>query len=412
MLSRALKGSFYHRRKAVALILISVIMGSSIASGLIALTLELSKKIAREMRSFGANIVVEPREESKYLNEGDLAKIKTIFWRHNIIGFAPYLYGVVQVYSPKTTQSDRVVLAGTWFKHKLRVADKTFVTGTEKVIPWWLLQGRLLKAEEKEEILLGTTVAKKLGIKTGDLVKLSYQSKNKKVKVVGIVETGGVEDGQIFAPLALAQNIFNLPGKVSKVLVSAETVPLDAFGRKDPQKMSRREFEKWYCTAYVTSIAKQISEVIKASRVTPIWQIAEAEGKIMSKLSLIMIILAGITIIGAAVSVSTTMTTTILERRGEIGLMKAIGADSRQIFYLIVAEVITIGVIGSLFGFLVGLFLIRILGIVVFGSPVETKFLLLPLTIASALLVTLLGSLLPAKKAVDIETTTALRSWV
>jgi putative ABC transport system permease protein len=412
MLLRALKGSFYHRRKAVVLILISVIMGSSIASGLITLTLELSKKIAHEMRSFGANIMVEPRGESKYLAEEDLVKIKTIFWRHNIIGFAPYLYGVVQVYGQKTPQSDRVILAGTWFKHKLKLPDKTFVTGTEKVVPWWLLQGRSLKAQEKEGVLLGTNVAKRLRIKTGDLIKLSHRNRNQKVRVVGIVETGGIEDEQIFAPLALAQKLFNLPGKVSKVLVSAETVPLDAFGRKDPTKMSRREFEKWYCTAYVTSIAKQISEVIKASRATPIWQIAEAEGRIASKLSLIMVILAVVTIIGTAVSVSTTMTTTVLERRGEIGLMKAIGADSSQIFYLIVAEVITIGIIGSLFGFILGLFLVRILGMVVFGSPIGTKFLLLPITVVSALLVTLLGSLLPAKKAIDIETTAALRSWV
>ena len=87
------------------------------------------------------------------------------------------------------------------------------------------------------------------------------------------------------APVIMYQSLLQQEGKVSRVLVSALTVPMDDFGKKDPALMSKDEFEKWYCTAYVTSVAKNVQEVMAGSRAKPIWQIASAEGALLKKLN-------------------------------------------------------------------------------------------------------------------------------
>ncbi len=98
MLFRILKNSFLKRPRAVLLVLLSVTMGASVATAFLGIYREISHKMALELRSYGANILVEPAAgEGGYLAEADLPKIKTIFWKHNIIGFAPYLFGIVEL---------------------------------------------------------------------------------------------------------------------------------------------------------------------------------------------------------------------------------------------------------------------------------------------------------------------------
>ncbi|BCO11589.1 hypothetical protein GEOBRER4_n3561 [Citrifermentans bremense] len=114
---------------------------------------------------------------------------------------------------------------------------------------------------------------------------------------MGIAATGGFEEEEPFAPLAEVQALTGKPGKpgkpgkLSRVLVSALTVPMDDFGRKDPASMSKEAYEKWYCTAYVTSVAKGVEEVMAGSRAKPIWQIASAEGPLLKKLNSLMLLL-------------------------------------------------------------------------------------------------------------------------
>ena len=109
------------------------------------------------------------------------------------------------------------------------------------------------------------------------------RGRTQQFRVAGIVTTGGYEEEQLFAPLVTVQSLLQQQGKVSRVLVSALTVPMDDFGKKDPATMTKDEYEKWYCTAYVTSVAKNVEEVMAGSRAKPIWQIASAEGALLTE---------------------------------------------------------------------------------------------------------------------------------
>jgi putative ABC transport system permease protein len=417
MIFRIVRGAFRARYRSLVLILLSVVMGTSIAASFLVVSQEVSSKVVRELRNYGANIVIEPKEgavalngeTSKYLNEQDVPRVKDIFWRHNIVDVAPFLYGMVNVSS--STKEERVVLAGTWFTKTLSVSgeDKPFTTGIQSLAPWWQVEGKWVKDDGEPEVMAGAALAGRLGIKVGDTIRLDYQGKILSAKVTALMTTGGQEEEQIFSSLPVAQGVLGLPGKISRVQVSAITIPLDDFGRRDPKTMSQKEYEKWFCTSYVTSVAQQLEDVFSGSRAKPVWQIAEAEGMIVSKLQLLMLLLTVIALVTAAFGVATTMTTSVLERKHEIGLMKAMGADSFQISWLFLGEALVIGLIGGLLGYLAGTQLVKLIGTMVFNTPLQAKLILLPIAVASSLLITLAGSFFALRKALKMEATIVLR---
>src|ERR1700758_1460618 len=107
MFPRLVYESFYRQRRRKLLAGIAITLGVSVATAMIAVATDIGDKINRELRTYGANLVVTPDEDTldveiggvnpkpasggAYLNESDLLKIKGMFWRHNIVGFAPML---------------------------------------------------------------------------------------------------------------------------------------------------------------------------------------------------------------------------------------------------------------------------------------------------------------------------------
>ncbi len=411
MFIRLLKRSFYNQKKAMALMVVSVTMGTAITASLITLSFEITGKVAKELRAFGANILVEPNVkglaslsgQQRYLREEDIIKTKTIFWRHNILGVAPFLEtkSVIEV-KDKNTKIDTI---GTWFEKELPLPGeaRSFPAGVKTVSLWWDIDGEWPK--KNEEVLVGVTAAKLMGISPGAALRIN----GKDFRASGILNTGGKEDRQIFLNLETLQEMASLKGKISKVLVSALTTPMDDFAYKDPKTMTKTEYEKWYCTGYVTSIAKQVEEVFLGSSVKPIWQVAETEGKVLDRLRSTIYILSILTLFATALGVSTTMISSLLRRIEEIGLMKAIGADSLKISTIFLSEAFVIGISGGLLGYLISIAVVKFIGLKVFGTVLEQKALLLPIAIFSALIIAVIGSLLPIKRALKIKPAIVLK---
>jgi putative ABC transport system permease protein len=223
------------------------------------------------------------------------------------------------------------------------------------------------------------------------------------------VTTGGFEEEQLFAPLVTVQSFLQQQGKVSRVLVSALTVPMDDFGKKDPATMSKDEFEKWYCTAYVTSVSKNVEEVMAGSRAKPIWQIASAEGALLKKLNSIMIFLTVLALGASATAVSTSLMASMAERSSEIALMKAVGADRFQITAIFLGEILIISFGGGVIGYLIGNQLAELISRSVFNSTILSPFWLFPTAIISAFAVAIAGSLAPLRRALLIEPVRVLK---
>jgi putative ABC transport system permease protein len=193
------------------------------------------------------------------------------------------------------------------------------------------------------------------------------------------------------------------------VLVSALTVPMDAFGRRDPRTMSKADYEKWYCTAYVTAVAKNIEEVMRGSRAKPVWQIASAEGALLSRFNLLMVLLTFMALAASATSVSACTMASMVRRNAEIGLMKAMGADRLQISLILLGEVFLVSLTGGCGGYLLGSRLAGMVSTSVFGAPLGSPAWLFSAALVSSFTVALLGSLAPLRRALMIEPVRALQ---
>jgi len=408
VLTRILKNSFLKRPKAVFLVFLSITMGAAVATAFLGIAGEVSHKMALELRSYGANILLEPAamEGGGFLREADLPKIKTVFWKYNITGFTPYLFGVAEFSSGG--KRERGIISGTWFNKQLDVAgEDPTIQGIKVIAPWWEVQGEWPMAAD--EAIVGAALARRLRLAVGKEVEASVRGRTQRFRVVGIVTTGGYEEEQLFAPLVTVQALLQQPGKVSRVLVSALTVPMDDFGKKDPALMNKDDYEKWYCTAYVTSVAKNVEEVMAGSRAKPIWQIASAEGALLTKLNSVMLLLTILALGSSAAAVSTSLMASMAERSPEIALMKAIGADRFQVSAIFVGETLIISLAGGVIGFLIGDQLAELISRSVFSSTIASPLWLFPTAIISALVVAIAGSIAPLRRALMIEPVRVLK---
>jgi putative ABC transport system permease protein len=408
-------------------------LGMAVATAALSVSLDVGDRLAQEFRSLGANLLVTPQADSlpleiggvdyrpanagAYLPEADLGKLKIIFWRFNIMAFAPILDVPIQAWSPASKNwsspgvADKATLIGTWSQHSVPIPDgTTYLTGIERTNPWWNVEGKWF-AEGSNECLVGSAFARKFGLKTGDTlnVRVSDRAGWRALKIVGVLSTGGPEDSAIVAPLPTAQQLAGKPGQYRRLYVSALTKPEDAFARKDPKTMTPAEFDKWYCTPYISAIALQISEELKGTDVRVIRRVAEGEGNILTRVRTLLWLVTFASLLAAALAVGASAAASVIERRTEIGLMKALGANSVLVGVLLAAEQLLLALVGGGFGYAVGILLARLLGEQIFGFTPEPKLFVLLIILALAALTTLLGSALPLRRASRYDPAPILR---
>lgn len=351
-----LKQSMLRGRKRKMLAVFTLFLSAALLSALFAVSINIGDKMAREMKAYGANILIQSASETlamnidgvnynplsgqSFLNESALRDIKGIFWRNNIMGFAPKLTARVDIILTDKTLS-QMPMMGTYFDKALAVEDEAdYHTGMKIIAPYWQVEGSWPNDESITQVLIGKDIAVKYGVSINTPLTLSYHDRQYRVQVTGILTTGGEENQSVIVPLALAQQLLNLPGKIQQAQVSALTVPENALSkaaRKDLAALSAEDFDKWYCTAYVSSIAHQLEEAIPGASVQPIWQVAASEGVVIEKLQLLLLVVTIAAFVAAGLGIASLMTTTILERSAEIGLMKSLGrAIMRSIVCFIV----------------------------------------------------------------------------
>jgi putative ABC transport system permease protein len=460
MLVRTIGRSLTRQRRRKLLSLGAVALGMTVATAVTTIALDVGDKVNRELRSFGANIAVTPAADSltvavggvdyrpagagAFLAEDSLPKLKEIFWHNNILAFVPYLA------VPATVRGRRVTLIGTWFEKKIQVdPSEVFSTGLDKMHPAWRVRGRWPKPDDEMGCLIGRRVAEAFKIELGQTLKVetenwkletghskpetgnwklenrdsrtlersstsgppasNFQFLVSSFQVRGILETGGPEDEQIFASLDTVQRLTGLEGRIRRLEVSALTKPEDDFARADISKMTAEQYDRWYCTPYVRSIATQIQQVLPGSEAKPVFQVAETEGRILNRVGALMALLGVAALVAAGLAVSSMMLATVLERRAEIGLFKSLGATDARVATIFLLEASVIGLVGGLAGYAAGTLLASHLTLTVFGLPAEAHWIIFPGAVALALIVTLASSALPLLAGLRVSAAVALR---
>jgi len=411
-------------------------LGMGVATAALSVSLDVGDRLAKEFRSLGANLLITPQADSlpleiggvdyrpvnagAYLPEVDLPKLKTIFWHNNIMAFAPILE--IRAEALPLAREDGglqlgswiadVPLIGTWAYHAVPLPDGGgFQTGIGKTNPWWQIDGRWF-SDDAKECVVGAEFAKKNHIKIGDSISFSTGDVTKipaPLKVTAILSSGGPEDESIVVPLSLAQALAGQPGQYRKLYVSALTKPEDDFARRDPKTMKPDEFERWSCSPYVSSIAYSIKQVLPGADVRVIRRVAEGEGAILTRVRVLLWLVTGAALLAAVLAVGASSAASVIERRTEIGLMKALGAGSGTVGFLLAAEQLLLAVVGGGAGYAIGIILARLLGEKIFGASPEPSLIVFFVIIALAAGVTILGSAFPLRRASRYEPAPILR---
>jgi putative ABC transport system permease protein len=425
MFFRIVSDSFTRKPRRKLLTAAALALGMAVATATLEVSLDVGDRLAREFRSLGANLLVTPASDSlpleiggvdyrpvdagAYLPENDLGKLKTIFWRNNIVGFAPFLDVPVEITLDRSRETSREQLIGTWYSHAVAVPDGSkFVTGVSATAPWWNMDGKWFSDGSKEAVL-GAGLAQRLSLHTGSRLVVGAGDRTQTLLVTGIVSTGGREDNAILAPLEIAQDLAGRPGQYRRLLVSALTKPADAFSQRDPAAMTPVEYDRWYCSPYISSISLQMRQQLPGVDVRAIRQVAEGEGRILTRVGGLMWLVTIAALFSAALAVGATSATTVLERRSEIGLMKALGASHRAVAAFFAAEQLLLALVGGVLGYAIGIVLARVLGIGIFGIAPTLRWILFPVVLVLAAIVALLGSLGPLSRASHADPAPVLR---
>ena len=465
MFLRLVTDSFTRRPRRKLITLAALALGMAVVTAALSVSLNIGDKLAEEFRSLGANLVVTPQADSlpleiggvdyraanagAFLPEAELGKLKTIFWRHNIKGFAPVLEVPIifdQDEMNLILQNDfkpNVTLIGTWATHSVPIPDgSTYVTGIATAKPWWQVEGQWFR-DDAEECVVGKKLAASKKIKIGDYLPIRVREdfgtarasmlplhsflgivppnvpekevrvgavvKKATLRVTGLLSASDSEDDAIVAPLSIAQRIAKKPGQYRRLYVSALTKPEDAFGRKDPKSMTSTEYDRWYCSPYISSIALQIGEVLKGTDVRVIRRVAEGEGNVLRRVRTLLWLVTLVALLASGLAVGASAAASVIERRGEIGLMKALGAGSGLVGVLLAAEQLLVAFVGGGIGYAAGILLARMLGEKVFGFTPEPRLFVLLIVLLLAAVVTLLGSAMPLRRASRLEPAPILR---
>jgi putative ABC transport system permease protein len=341
-------------RGRLTVALIALTSGAAICSALLNINLDAERKLTQEFRTLGANVIVAPPAGGgeAALVDGAVADRIDKLNIAGIVAAAPYLYVAAN------SGSQPVILAGTWFD---RVA---------KMNSWWKIEGGWVSSrEDHEHCLVGFTAARQLGLAPGSSVQLRSGDRNVALTVAGIVTTGAAEDNQILTNLDSAQALAGLPGRVSLVQISVSGTP-----------------------AEIEIATRRLAEALPGLDVRPVRQIAAAEGTILGRIRGLIFWTIALILVLSMLGVLASMAALAMERRRDVGLMKALGGTVPRIMQLFLAEAGTLGALGGLLGFLLGVVLARWTGERIFGVVISARFEVLPLTIALTIGVALAGA--------------------
>jgi putative ABC transport system permease protein len=365
LLFQLLRGS----RGRLAVALIALVSGAAVISALLNLDLDVGSKLAQEFRTLGANVVVAPREtqgnapvdaslaspsragtaalrnESAVLNQ-----LKVIQTPGTTA--APYLYIIARI------DKTQVVVAGTWLDEARELA------------PTWKVEGNLVASrDDQAHALVGRNVARELHLAPGSEIALDYLGHTARLTVAGIVDSGDAEDNQVFVNLPVAQQLSNLDGQIGLVQLSVGGTSKN-----------------------VADAAAKLAAAVPDYDVHPIRRVTAAEGALLARVKLLIFSMVALILVLTSLCVLATMAALAIERREDVGLMKALGGSISRVVGLFLAEVGVLGASGGAIGCIAGMILTRWMGHRVFGATISMRWEIIPLTIALMIGVALAGA--------------------
>jgi len=283
-------------------------------------------------------------------------------------------------------------------------------SGTDRAFAYEVLNleaetGRMLKDGDSNEVLLGYNFGKdKVGLDKKIRVGNKITVNNKTFEVVGILKKKGsfLFDNIFLMNEQPLKDLMNYGDDVDLIVVKVKNLDLMDKAKIEIEKVLRKNRD-----------VKEGEEDFEVS--TPDATLSTVTD-IIGGIKIFIIIIASVSIIVGAVGIVNTMTTSVLERKKEIGIMKAIGAKNSQIFIQFLIESGLLGLIGGLIGILIG-GLMGFAGINLINKFLASEtvpvfdFLFLGAILFGSFLIGAIAGIAPALQAAKQNPVEALRGW-
>lgn len=368
-----------HRKGRTVLLLAVLAMASSLATALGIVSASMEKRVAEEVRKYGANLIIIPESArldvgSGGLNFGTVSE-PTYLQQHQI-------EDALSRSGLKVEQSYHLRGALQWHGTDLMVEGVNFAD-IRRLFPWWQLKGNWPAAGEA---IVGSDLATRLKVKAGDLVELGGKVGTVRLRISGIVTSGGEEDGLLFLALPELQQALGQDGQLSMVRLMVTA------GGNSLEKS-----------------AAALQTLLATAKVTEVRQTARTSEGLLAKVKMLMLLVTAVVLVSAGSSVTGTMSTTVLERSREIGLMKAMGGTRWGVMLIFCGEAALLGILGGLVGYLLGSGIARFITKTVFDAPAEFVPRFAGISLGVSLFLALLGSLGPMISVFRLDPVKSLR---
>ena len=284
--------------------------------------------------------------------------------------------------------------------------EGAWCTGIAALHPSWRVSGRW-PDEGRSEIVLGRSLAARLDAKEDDRLPVRTERDTISLVVTGVADAGGGEDDAAWAPLGLVQRLTAHPRRIDRVWMSA--LVLAGRERQAPDPSDAKAYERYMCTAYPSVVAASLAQRLPGAEVVPATERIAGESRVVTRLTLLMVLLALAALSASTLGLLSTMTTAVVERSSELALLRAIGASPAQLAALLLGESLLVALAGGAAGWCLGSACAAAIRGASFAGPATFRLLLLPVALAVAVLVALLGTMGPLRLALRLDPARVLR---
>ena len=358
-------------------ILLALGAGAAITAALLNLQIDAKRRLTTEFRALGANVIAVPRDANansggNTLEQGLLGGLPTENAGKPVPAVA-FLYVIGEVAKAGEIHYQPAVIAGTEGQ------------GLTQVRPGRRTEYSADLEKDWAACEIGAKAAGQFKVHAGDSLHLRNQGREAACNVFAVVATGGAEDTQIFTRLATAQTLADLPGRISLVQLSVTGTPNS-----------------------IQRFIAALSQRLPGADVHGIKQLAEAEGKLYNRISGLLTTTVIIVLLLTSLCVMAGMSNVAIERKNDVGLMKAIGGSVRRVVRLFLAEAILMGIVGGVIGSAFGILGSIWLGKTVFGVAAQPRWIVYPVSVGITVIVSI-ASAFPLRRLASVRPASVFR---
>jgi putative ABC transport system permease protein len=350
--------SLWGRKRKTSFAVLALAVASATATALLTLNLDLESKLTREFRHFGANVVVKSKDGAG-ITEAQIAAVRAKLRKSDLV--VPFAYAVA-----RNSEGDPVIVAGTDFSALPRL------NSWWKVAAWPTRPGTAL---------VGARIMEKL---SGSGSNLEFRQRSLSLGSLEQVVTGGPEDNQVFIPLGDFTQWTGIGPTTLQIVISGNAEEIE-------------------------SAMARIRASVAGVEVEPVRQVLGTQVRVLESTESIFEFTALVIAILVAFSIVAMMTASLLERRRDFALMKALGASTFALVFSFLAEAAIMGISGGLIGYVAGTAVAMLIGQINFHASVEFRWAVAPEVLAGTLLLALASAILPMFMLHRVQPATMLK---